>query len=112
MPESMTLKEINDLLYSRDKDLVKAMEKRDGALKEFITEQFENHNALEAAHRETLDQRLQEGSKKIAELDCILTGNGKDGLVVLVDRLWQGRWWVTVLALAVVGKIVADIFLK
>ena len=92
-------------------DLIKTLEKRDSALKEFIAEQFENHNALEAAHRETLDQRLQEGAKKITELDVILTGNGKDGLVVLVDRLWQGRWWVTVLAFAVVGKILSDIFI-
>ena len=104
--------EFNELLYERDKDLAKQMSRRDLEMKAFIVEQFENHNALEEAHRETLDERLYVGSKNIAELDCVLHGNGKDGLVMIVDRLYQSRWVVSVLAVTVLGKILADIFLN
>ena len=104
--------EFNELLYERDKDLAKQMGRRDLEMKAFIVEQFENHNALEEAHRETLDERLYVGSKNIAELDCVLHGNGKDGLVMIVDRLYQSRWVVSVLAVTVLGKILADIFLN
>jgi hypothetical protein len=55
---------------------------------------------------------MSEGSKKMEDHHDTLYGNGGDGLVKLVDRLWQGRYWVSVLALAVVGKIIADIFMK
>jgi len=104
--------EFNELLYERDKDLAKQIGRRDLEMKAFIVEQFENHNALEEAHRETLDERLHVGSKNIAELDCVLHGNGKDGLVMIVDRLYQSRWVVSVLAVTVLGKILADIFLN
>ena len=104
--------EFNELLYERDKDLAKQMGRRDLEMKAFIIEQFENHNALEDAHREILDERLHTGSKNIAELDCILNGNGKDGLVMIVDRLYQSRWVVSVLAVTVLAKILADIFLN
>ena len=104
--------EFNELLYERDKDLAKQMSRRDLEMKAFIVEQFENHNALEEAHREVLDERLHVESKNIAELDCILHGNGKDGLVMIVDRLYQSRWVVSVLAVTVLGKILADIFLN
>jgi len=53
--------EFNELLYERDKDLAKQMGRRDLEMKAFIVEQFENHNALEEAHRETLDERLYVG---------------------------------------------------
>ena len=81
-------------------------------MKDYTKEQFEIYRKLDEAHREAMEQRMNEGSKKMAEHGETLYGNGTDGLVLLVDRLWQGRWWVTALAVAVVGKILADVFVK
>jgi|APSaa5957512535_1039671.scaffolds.fasta_scaffold97584_2 hypothetical protein len=101
MVEPVTHKQMNDQFHIHSE-----------AMKKFISQEFKNKEKLDSAHRENLDQRMSEGSKKMEDHHDTLYGNGGDGLVKLVDRLWQGRYWVSVLALAVVGKIIADIFMK
>lgn len=102
------------MAHSVSKDEIAAMiEKSNLHMKNFITDKFIDHEKVEMFLNDKLDTQIQEEHKKIKELQTEIFGNGKAGIKVIVDRLWQDHssslWWLRGVGVTVVGKIVFDI---
>tara|TARA_R100001244_G_scaffold25051_1_gene25172 strand:+ start:173 stop:487 length:315 start_codon:yes stop_codon:yes gene_type:complete len=89
--EILTPKQMDDLLCAKDHEF-----------KDFINAKFDQHEKMDKL-------RLSPIKKDLEEVHGAVFGNGSEGLKLYVDRLWQSRNWIWVIAVSVAGKVVFDI---
>ena len=89
--EIITPKQMDDLLCAKDHEF-----------KDFINAKFDQHEKMDKL-------RLSPIKKDLEEVHGAVFGNGSEGLKLYVDRLWQSRHWIWVIAVSVAGKVVFDI---
>ena len=85
-------------------------------LKDFIASKFAQHEEVETLLNDRLNTKIESEKNKLNEVRNEIFGNGKAGIKVIVDRLWQDHsstlWWLRGVGLTVVGKIIFDIITK
>ncbi len=85
-------------------------------LKDFIASKFAQHEQVEILMNDKLNTKIESEKKKLNEIRTEIFGNGKAGIKVIVDRLWQDHsatlWWLRGVGLTVVGKIIYDVVVR
>lgn len=97
-------------------EIAQMIERSSCNLKDFIASKFAQHEEVEMLLNDKLNTKIEAEKKKVHEVRTEIFGNGKAGIKVIVDRLWQDHsstlWWLRGVGLTVVGKIIYDIVTK